>query len=100
MMRNILSCLLQCVLFLVTFALGSFVLHPFNVRTALAPTATQTRVFIWDGVLMMLLLYVLVLLLELALKKIKRAAPWSTLAVLLAGLAGFLMKFGFLSTDR
>jgi hypothetical protein len=100
MIRNILLCFFQCVLFLVTFALGSFVLHPFHVQTALAPSATQTRVFIWDGVLMMLLLYGLVLVLELALKAIKRAAPWSTLAVLLAGLLGFLMKFGFLSTDR
>jgi len=98
MVRNILSCFFQFVLFLVTFALGSFVLHPFNVRTALTPDATQTRVFIWDGLLMMLLLYVLVLLLEL--KKAKRAAPWSTLAVLLAGVLGLLMKFGFLSVDR
>lgn len=100
MVGRIVSCVVQCVLFLVTFALGSFVLHPFNVRTVLLPSATQTRVFIWDGLLLMLMLYVLVLLIEVLMKQVKRAAPWSTLALLLAGLLGFLMKFGFLSVDR
>jgi hypothetical protein len=57
-------------------------------------------VFIWDGVLMMLILYVLVLLVELLMKKIKTAGPWTTLAFGLAALLGFLMKFGFLSIDR
>ncbi len=100
MTRNILSCFFQFLLFLITFALGSFILHPFHVQTVLAPDAAHTRTFIWDGVLLMLLLYVLVLLLELALKKLKTAAPWSTLAVLLAGIIGLFMKFGFLSVDK
>jgi hypothetical protein len=100
MIRTILSCLFQCVLFLVTFALGSFVLHPFNVRTALAPDDLHTRVFIWDGLLMMLALYLLVLLIEVFMKQVRRAAPWSTIAVALAALVGYLLKFGFLSTDR
>lgn len=100
MIRNFFSCFFQFVLFLVTFAAGSFVLHPFHVQTVLASDATHSRTFIWDGLLMMLVLYVLVLLLELTMKKIRQAAPWSTLAVVLAGVLGLAMKFGFLSVDR
>ena len=99
-MRNIFSCLFQCVLFLVTFALGSFLLHPFNKRTTLAPDALHTRVFIWDGLLLMLILYVLVLFVEVLMKRIKTAGPWTTVALGVAALLGFLMKFGFLSIDR
>jgi hypothetical protein len=99
MIRNIFACLFQFVLFFVTFLLGSFV-HPLKVQTVLAPDALHTRVFIWDGLLLMLILYVLVLVVELLMKKLKTAGSWTTLALGLATLLGFLMKFGFLSTDR
>ncbi|RXH54262.1 hypothetical protein [Granulicella sibirica] len=99
-MRRFLSVFLQFFLFLVTFALGSFLLHPFNVVTVLASDATHTRSFLWDGLLLMLLLYALVLLIEVVMRQIKAAGLWSTIAVVLAGVLGFAMKFGFISTDR
>jgi hypothetical protein len=99
-MLKFLSALLQFVLYLATFALGSFFLHPFNRRTILTADATHTRIFIWDGLLLMLLLDALVLLIEALMKQLRRAAPWSTAAVLLAGALGLFMKFGFLTLDR
>ncbi len=90
----------QCVLFLLTFLVGSLLLHPFHLTTTLASDAAHTRVFLWDGLLLMLLLYGLVLLLELATKRLRGFGLGTTLALLVAGVAGLAMKFGFLSVDR
>ena len=100
-MRKFFSVFLQFFLFLVTFALGSFVLHPFHVQTVLASSdATHARSFVWDGLLLMLLLYALVLLIEALMKQLRAMALWSTAAVGLAGILGLMMKFGFISVDR
>ena len=100
-MRTFFSVFLQFFLFLVTFALGSFVLHPFHVQTVLGSSdATHVRSFVWDGLLLMLILYALVLVVEALMKRLRGSALWSTLAVALAGVLGLMMKFGFISTDR
>jgi hypothetical protein len=82
----------QFLLFLIVFAAGSFFYHPFNVQTALAGTG---RSFVWDGVLLMLLLYALLMLVAVLRKRLRISLPWTTLALLLAALAGWFLKFGF-----
>jgi len=91
-MKNAIATVLQFLLFLVLFALGSFFYHPFGVRLH-----GQASDFDADGVLLMLLLYLLILLIEVLAKRLRSAARWSTLAVLLAGIAGWALKFGLIT---
>jgi hypothetical protein len=96
-MKKLLLTLVQFVLFFVTFAAGSF-LKPLHLRQVLSVTSDGTRVFIWDGVLLMLALFVLLLVIEAARRRLRTAAPWTTLALLLAAAAGFALKLGFLTS--
>ena len=98
-MLKVLSVVLQFVLFLITYAVGSFFLHPFHVQTVLADHGNGTRIMFWDGLLLMLLLYGLVLLIEALTRQFRRSAVWSTVAVVLAGVCGLVMKFGILNTS-
>ena len=95
-MKTILLTSVQFVLFFVAFAAGSF-LPPFHLRQVLSVTTEGTRAFYWDGVVMMLALFVLILLIEAVRKRLRVAAPWTALALVLAVLAGFALKFGFLT---
>jgi hypothetical protein len=99
-MKRAIAVLLQFFLFLLVFAVGSFLVHPFHLQSALAPVEGHSRVFLWDGVLLMLLAYLLILLIQVvARRRLGPSAVGSSLALILAGLAGWVMKFGFLSRD-
>jgi hypothetical protein len=98
-MKKFLSTFLQFFLFLLTFAIGSFA-HPFNLRWGLtATTPTVTRYFVPDGLLLMVILFVLILIMEALMKRLRTFAPWTTLAFLLAAIVGFVMKLGFITRD-
>ncbi len=99
-MGKFLAGLVQFVLFLLTFLVGSLVLHPFRVLTVLSRDAAHTRVFVWDGLLLMLALYGLMVVLGAVTKRLRRMAVGTTLALVLAGVAGLAMKFGFLTSER
>jgi hypothetical protein len=98
-MKKAIAVLLQFLLFLLVFAVGSFIVHPFHVQTALASADGHSRVFLWDGALLMVLVYLLILLLEAARRRLVRSAAGTSLALILAALAGWMMKFGFISRD-
>jgi FtsH-binding integral membrane protein len=55
------------------------------------------RIFVYDGVLLVVLLYVLILLIAAARKRIALAFPTTTVAFVLALVLGLLAKFGFKS---
>ncbi len=57
--------------------------------------ANCSRAFEWDGVLLMLAFFALILLIEALRKRLRSAAPWTTLALALATILGLAMKFGF-----
>ena len=98
-MKKFLSTFLQFFLFLLTFAIGSFA-HPFNLRWGLTVTTpTVTRYFVPDGLLLMVILFVLILIMEALMKRLRTFAPWTTLAFVLAGIVGFAMKLGFITRD-
>jgi|HubBroStandDraft_6_1064221.scaffolds.fasta_scaffold492007_2 hypothetical protein len=98
-MKKFLSTFLQFFLFLLTFAIGSFA-HPFNLRWGLTVTTpTVTRYFVPDGLLLMVILFVLILIMEALMKRLRTFAPWTTLAFLLAAIVGFVMKLGFITRD-
>lgn len=96
MIKKVFFTLLQFVLFLLVFAAGSF-FPPFHIEHVLGTTADGTRVFIWDGVVLMFLLFATILLIEALRKRIRSAAPWTAAALVLAGIAGYAAKLGFLT---
>ncbi len=95
-MKKPLVTLLQLVLFLLVFLAGSL-FPPFHVEHVLIATPGSTRVFVADGLLLMLALYVLIVAIEALTKRLRTAAPWTTAALVLAAILGFMMKFGFLT---
>ena len=95
-MKNAIFAVLKFLLFLVVFAAGSF-LPPFHIEHVLGTTADGTRIFIWDGVGLMVILLVLLLLIEAARKRLRTSGPWTATAFALAAIAGYAAKFGFLT---
>lgn len=95
-MKNVFFALLKFILFLIVFAVGSF-LPPFHLEQTLGTTAEGTRIFIWDGAVLMTALFVLILIIEAARKRIASAGPWTAFAFVIAAIVGYLAKFGFLT---
>jgi hypothetical protein len=95
-MKRILSIVLQFVLYLFIFGVGSL-LPAFNLLPTWSLSTGPGRVFVYDGLLLMLLAYLLILLIAAARKRIAIALPNATIALVLALLIGLLMKFGFKS---
>jgi len=95
-MKNVLWTILQFLLFLLLFAAGSFV-PVMHLQQVLSTTAEGTRIFYWDGIVLMTLLFLVILGIEAARKRLRTAAPWTALALALAAIAGLAMKFGFLT---
>jgi hypothetical protein len=93
-MKNAVFTVLQLVLFLIVFLVGSLV-PPFHFEHVLIATPGFTRVFVADGILLMLLLYIVIVLGEVMRKRLRAAAPWTTLALIFAIVFGLMMKFGF-----
>jgi hypothetical protein len=93
-MKNVFACIAQFVLFLVVFAAFSFV-PPLHLEHVLGTNAEGTRVFIWDGLLITGLFFVVILVIEAARKRIARAGVWTTAAFVLAVLLGLAIKLGF-----
>lgn len=95
-MKNVVFTILQLILFLIVFFVGS-IFPPFHFEHVLIATPGTTRIFIADGLLLTLALYVLIVIIEVLRKRLRTAAPWTTLAFLLAIVFGLMMKFGFLT---
>jgi hypothetical protein len=95
-MKKVILTILQFVVFLIVFGVGSL-FPPFHFEHVLIATPGVTRIFVADGFLLMVALYVLIVLVEVIRKRLRTSAPWTTLAVILAAVLGLMMKFGFLT---
>ena len=95
-MKRAVSIVLQFILFLVVFFFG-WLLTGLNKLPTLSIPIGPGRVFVYDGVLLMLGVYALILLIAVARKRLHTAWPNSTLALALAIILGLAMKFGFKS---
>ena len=98
-MKNVIFTVLQLVLFLVVFFIGS-IFPPFHFEHVILATPGTTRIFRADGLLLTLALCVLIVLGEALSKRLRIAAPWTTLAFVLALVFGLMMKFGFLTRSN
>jgi hypothetical protein len=103
-MKKTLLIVLQFAIFLVIFAVGSF-MSPFHLHWQLTNSTTPdltvrtVRYFVPDGLILMLVFYLFLILMQLLTKRFLKAAPWTTLALLLAATCGYAMKLGFITHD-
>jgi hypothetical protein len=95
-MKSAIFTVVKLVLFLFVFFIGS-IFPPFHFEHVLIATPGTTRIFIADGLVLMLALYVLIVVIEVLRKRLRTAAPWTTFAFVLAIVFGLMMKFGFLT---
>jgi uncharacterized membrane protein YpjA len=93
-MKSVVFTILQLILLLIVFFVGS-IFPPFHFERVLIATPGTTRIFVADGLLLAFVVYVLIVILEVARKRLRTAVPWTTLAFLLAVVFGLMMKFGF-----
>jgi hypothetical protein len=104
-MRKLISIGLQTILLILANAAGDLT-QPFHVeqffeRSSSVPMTgghlirTHVFAFVWDGVLLMLAVYVAILLIEAIRKRVLSAAIDSTIALLLATIFGFAAGYGF-----
>jgi peptidoglycan/LPS O-acetylase OafA/YrhL len=98
-MIRLFSVVLQFLLFLTIFLAGSL-LSPFHLRWFIThPTLTSTRYFTPDGLILSFACYMLIVLVLALMKRLSTAAPWTTLAFVLALAVGLFAKFGFATHD-
>ena len=95
-MKKVLLTAVQLGVFLLVFLAGSL-FPPFHLEHVLIATPGSIRVFVADGLLLMVFLYVLIVLVEALTRRLRTAALWTTAALVLAAIFGFMMKFGFLT---
>ena len=96
MLKKVGLVVLQLLLFLVLFGAGSF-LPVFTSLPAWQVHAGPNSVFILDGLLLTLAVYLVILAVEVATKRLRDAGNLTTLALLLAVALGLAVKFGFKS---
>lgn len=97
-MKNFFFLCLQFVIFMIVFAAGSL-FPPFHIEHVLTATPTYTHIFVADGLVLMIALYVLIVIVEAVTKRIGRAIPWTTIALVLAAIVGLYFKFGFITHE-
>jgi len=95
-MKRVLSVVLQFILYLVVFGVGSL-LPAFGTLPTWSVSTGPGRVFVYDGLLLMLLAYVVILLIAAARRRLPITLPNASIAVALALIIGLLMKFGLKS---
>lgn len=95
-MKRAIAIILETILFLFAFLAGSLLVA---VPAAHLPSwnvsLSGTRYFVLDGIIFMLILYLLFLGLGTARHRLRSAVLTSTVAVVLALVLGLAMKFGF-----
>ena len=92
-MKKILSLVLQSLLLLFCCAAGSF-LRPFHLQQVTRASPTLTYVFVWDGFVVMFLVYLLLIAIEAMTKRIRTAFPITTLALVVATVLSVAIKLG------
>jgi hypothetical protein len=95
-MKKVVATILQFILFLIVFGAGSL-FPPFHIEHVIIATPGTTRIFVADGLLLMLALYVLIMVIQVLRKRLRTSTPWTTVALISATALGLMMKFGFLT---
>lgn len=95
-MKRAIAIILETILLLLVFLAGSIlVAFPQAHLPSWTVNLSPTRYFVLDGLIFMLVLYLIFLALGAARHRLQSAAVTSTMAVVLALVLGLAMKFGF-----
>jgi hypothetical protein len=98
MTKKILFTFLQFLLFLIVFAVGSF-LHPFHFRWGVTVTSGNvTRFFVPDGLLLAFGILAAIVVIQVLRKRLKNT-PWTAAAFVAAIAVGYAMKLGFVTHE-
>ena len=98
MIKKFLLSFVLTVLYLAAFAFGSF-LRPFDRVQTLSSHGLAVRLFVWDGVLLMLALYALTLCAELRGKRLRDLVLWTSGSLFVAAVLGYLLRLGFVTRE-
>jgi len=97
-MKTAILAFFEFILFFLLFLVGSF-LRPFHLSWFVShPTWASTRFFVPDGLLLAILVYLLILAIGAARKRLPHAAIAPTVGLVLALGVGLLLKFGWVTT--
>ena len=97
-MKKAFAILVQFAVFFVVF-LGGSLADPFKLRWFVShPTPVSTRWFVPDGLILMVILYVVAIAIEAVTKRLN-AASLTSAAFALALIFGLLSKFGWATHD-
>src|SRR5215469_14760831 len=97
MTKKILFCVLEFLLFLILFAVGSF-LNPFHLHWGTTTANHVTRYFVPDGLLLALGVFIAIAAVQ-AIRKRRCDTPWTVIAFLAAVAVSYALKFGFATHD-
>ncbi len=106
-MKTVVAVLGQVILFalFLTIFFGGGLLHLFGFNLFYAqwflshPTPTTMRFFIPAGLILMTIVYLIVLGIEAAAKKIRTAGLWTSVVFAVALVIGLVAKFGWVQTS-
>jgi hypothetical protein len=98
-MKKALVVIAQFLLFFMVFLAGSLA-DPFKMKWFIShPTLTSTRFFVPDGLILTLVLFLVILGIEVATKRLRTAGTLTSLAFALALILGIIAKFGWVTHD-
>lgn len=89
---------LQFLLFLLLFFVGSIILPVYGLLPNMTVAFGTNRVFTYDGIVLALVVYVVLLGIEAARKSLRTSGMRTTLAFALAIVLGLVMKIGMKTT--
>jgi hypothetical protein len=97
-MKKFLFAFLQFLLFLVTFAVGSF-LHPLNIHSGITVSAPGvTRYFVADGLILAIGVLIAIVVIQVIRKRMCNTT-WTVIAFVAAIALGYAMKLGFVTRE-
>ena len=83
------------ILFVAVFLVGTL-LHPLHLRWFIShPSPRATRFFVPDGLILTSVLYLVIVAIEAAARRLRSAGIWTTLAFVLALVVGWIAHFGW-----
>ena len=98
-MKNVFSVIAQFCLFFLVFLAGTLA-DPFHMKWFVTQVSrTSTRYFVPDGLILALALYLLIVGIEAARKRLRVSGTGTTIAFVVAIALGFLSKFGMATHD-
>ena len=89
---------LQTILFLLLFALGSVFLPFLPFLPVLQVVTSPGHAFVYDGLLLALIVWLLIVVVEAVRKRLREAGLLTTVALAVAVVLGLAMRFGFKSS--